>query len=271
MITLLKLGGSLITEKDQAHTLRPETILSIGSEIKRALSDDPNLKLIIGHGSGSFGHIPAKRYQTREGVFTAAGWQGFAEVSAEAADLNRSVTALLRSCGLPVISFSPLSAVQVSNRTIVHWDKKPIFDCLQNGLIPLVYGDTVFDDQLGGTILSTEDLFTDLARDAGDASKAGAAVRILLAGREEGIWQDYPKNQTLIRELNIRNINKKNVEFIQASEFPDVTGGMFSKVQLMAALLQSGLISEAHIFSGNIPENIYQSLTGTCPGTKLWL
>ena len=79
MITLLKLGGSLITDKSQAHTARPELIRRLAEEIRSAWEPDRS-PLIIGHGSGSFGHIPAKKYGTRGGVRTEEEWTGFAEV-----------------------------------------------------------------------------------------------------------------------------------------------------------------------------------------------
>ena len=89
MITFLKLGGSLITDKSSAHTARIDVIRRIGLEILDAWSENKG-PLLIGHGSGSFGHIPAKKYGTRDGVSTKSEWAGFAEVHAEATILNEA-------------------------------------------------------------------------------------------------------------------------------------------------------------------------------------
>ena len=264
MITFLKLGGSLITEKDKPRTIRTETIQRIGIEIRTALNDNPEIKLILGHGSGSFGHIPAQRYKTRDGVHSSEEWLGFAEVSAMAAALNYQVTAILRDCGLPVISFSPMSAVKTDKRIITEWDLTSIVDSLQNHLIPMIYGDTIFDTSLGGTILSTEELFRELAKQAAGSS------RILLSGLEKGIWQDYPKKESLINNLNIRDFQVSDPGYIMQSEFPDVTGGMQSKVNLMGLLLTEGIIHEVQIFSGEIPGNISAAILGKHPGTRLF-
>ena len=70
MITFLKLGGSLITEKDKAHHARQATIRRLGMEIREAMEERPDLQIILGHGSGSFGHIPAHKFKTRDGVFS---------------------------------------------------------------------------------------------------------------------------------------------------------------------------------------------------------
>jgi len=98
LITLLKLGGSLITNKEKPHSVRTETIRRVGFEIKEALDSDPDIKLILGHGSGSFGHVPASRYHTLDGVQTPSEWRGFAEVHAEADELNKITVSILRGC-----------------------------------------------------------------------------------------------------------------------------------------------------------------------------
>ena len=67
-LVLLKLGGSVITDKSQPFTAREDTIRRLGREIRQALEDQPNLRLVLGHGSGSFGHVVAQNYRTREGI-----------------------------------------------------------------------------------------------------------------------------------------------------------------------------------------------------------
>ena len=64
-LQFLKLGGSLITEKDLPRTPLLEVIERLVGEIASVLSGKVNLKLLLGHGSGSFGHVPAKEYGTR--------------------------------------------------------------------------------------------------------------------------------------------------------------------------------------------------------------
>ena len=153
MITLLKLGGSLITDKDTPHTVRAELLHSLCKEVAAVWLKEP-FPLIIGHGSGSFGHIPAKKYQTRKGVSSAEEWKGFAEVHSESTALNRVVLDSLRGAGLPVISFVPMDCVRGTNGKITHWGLIRLLTAVENGLIPLVFGDTVFDECLGGTIFS---------------------------------------------------------------------------------------------------------------------
>ena len=246
MITLLKLGGSLITDKNTAHTIRQDVLDRLAEEIYEVWSQthDP---LIIGHGSGSFGHIPAKKFRTRDGVQSEPQWAGFAEVHAESTALNHIVTNTLRAAGLPVISFVPMDNVRTNDGIVSFWDTHPIKECLSHHLIPIIFGDVIFDDKKGGTILSTEDLFVHLCETFSEPP------RILLAGLEEGVWRDFPRNTELLHNISADNTEDS---FIQESVFTDVTGGMHEKVRLMKSLVRNGKIKSALIFSGEIPGNM---------------
>ena len=72
-IVLLKLGGSLITDKDIPYTPRLDKLTDLAQEIKTVLDSSPDLLLILGHGSGSFGHVAAKKYGTRDGLPAQGG------------------------------------------------------------------------------------------------------------------------------------------------------------------------------------------------------
>ncbi len=128
------------------------------------MKNNPELSLLLGHGSGSFGHVPAKLYGTRNGVSTVEEWRGFSKVWVEARTLNQIVIHYLAQAGLPVIAISPSSAIITNNGFVTQWDTTPIQKALSAGLIPVVYGDVIFDQVLGGTILSTEELFYHLAQ-----------------------------------------------------------------------------------------------------------
>jgi hypothetical protein len=106
-LVFVKLGGSVITDKTRIETARPDVIARIACEVASARAEQPGLKLVLGHGSGSFGHVVARRFGTREGVHGADAWRGFAEVAAVAARLNRIVVDAFREAGVPVWSLQP--------------------------------------------------------------------------------------------------------------------------------------------------------------------
>jgi isopentenyl phosphate kinase len=260
-LTFLKLGGSLITDKDTPRTPRREVLARLAGEIASARQVHPRLPLILGHGSGSFGHSEARKHNTRQGVHSIEGWLGFAAVWKEARALNQIVLEALLEAGLPVIAFPPSAAVIASGGKVKHWDLSPITAALGAGLIPLINGDTIFDDTRGGTILSTEDLFLYLAA-------ALRPKRILLAGREAGVWADFPACTQLIPYISEKNFDQL-ASSIGGSASVDVTGGMIEKVRSMLALTESLPELRSIIFSGSQPGLVSAALTGQNPGTLI--
>jgi len=260
-LKFLKLGGSLITDKNRPQTPRLEALARLSGEIASALEQDPGLRLVLGHGSGSFGHVAGKRHGTRQGVHTSQGWLGFAEVWRDAATLNRIVMESLHAAGLPAISFPPSASVTSQDGKIAAWDLRPIRSALQAGLLPVVYGDVVFDTVRGGTILSTEDLFDHLARQLDPD-------RLLLAGIEAGVWADFPACTELVPEITPANVDQV-ARALGGSVATDVTGGMASKVREMLALVEAMPSLEVLIFSGEKPGHVQAALSGGPVGTAV--
>jgi isopentenyl phosphate kinase len=258
-LVFLKLGGSVITDKDVPNTANLDRIDTIAKEIIHAQKVNPNLTLLLGHGSGSFGHHAAQKYDTRNGVSTPQGWQGFIEVAARARELDQIVLDRFLRQGINALSISPCSTIMADNRQIVSWDTSTIEQAFQQKLVPVIYGDTILDRKLGGIIFSTEELFSWLAQKL-------KPERILLAGLEEGVWKDFPKRNQLISEINPQQYLSEKAD-IQASISTDVTGGMRSKVEDMIQLAKKLSRLEVQIFSAVQPGNVYSTLIGNQKGT----
>lgn len=259
-LVFLKLGGSLITEKNKPRTPRLETMARLAGEIAAAMQTASGLQLIVGHGAGSFGHVSANKYGTRQGVHTPEAWLGFAEVWWDASALNRLVVSALRDTGLPAIAFPPSASVIARNREVASWDLTPLKLALRAGLLPVIFGDVVFDLERGGTILSTEDLFTHLARHL----RPG---RVLLAGIEPGVWADFPHCTRLITEITPDNFPEV-ARGLRGSAATDVTGGMASKVEQSLKLVQE-IDQEVLIFSGETKGLLQVTLLGQKIGTSI--
>lgn len=251
----------MITVKTQPRTPRLDVLARLAEEISVIWRQNPGSHLIIGHGAGSFGHVSAKKYGTRQGVHTAEEWLGFAEVWWDASALNRLVMEALRAAGLPVIALPPSASVIARDGQVERWDLAPLKAALQAGLLPVVFGDVIFDSLRGGTILSTEDLFTYLARQL-------HPNRLLLAGIEMGVWADYPLNTKLVLEITPQNLGEV-APALGGSAATDVTGGMASKVQEMLSLVEEIPGLEVLIFSGERPDLVREALCGARVGTVL--
>src|SRR5258707_13259114 len=103
MLTFLKLGRSLLTDKSKPRPPRPEVLARLMGEIAAARQARPEQQLVLGHGSGSFGHVEAGKYGTRQGVRTPEQWRGLAEVQAVAGELERLGVEGAPRVGLPVV------------------------------------------------------------------------------------------------------------------------------------------------------------------------
>ncbi|KUK46155.1 MAG: hypothetical protein XD73_0975, partial [Anaerolinea thermophila] len=260
-LIFVKLGGSLITNKNQAYSARRPLISRLVQEIKQALQANPELSIILGHGSGSFGHPPAKKFQTRLGVRTENEWHGFIEVRQQADALHRIVMDELWQAGLNAISFPPSSLVVTRNHMDIQMNIQPLRHALQHTLLPVVFGDVVFDHTLGGTIVSTEEILAHLCDHL-------PIQRIYIAGIEKGVWKNSNDPQQLFQVLTPAEFSTF-AEEIKGSSAPDVTGGMRSKVEILFSIIQKHPNMEATIFSGEEPDNLFQVLTGKPCGTML--
>ena len=240
----LKLGGSLITDKRQPYTARHEVIGRLADETRQALDRNPHLRLLIGHGSGSFGHWAAKPYGTREGVHSPAQWRGYAQVAASASRLNRIVTDAFLKANVPVLSLQPSASAQCQAYGLESLSTWPIHRALAHGLVPLLYGDVAFDDVHGGTIVSTEDIFVFLAGD-----RELRPSRILLLGEVPGVLDSAGDVIPRITPGTLPTFQSA----LDGSSGVDVTGGMADKVAQMVELVRSYPDIHSHLFSGTAP------------------
>ncbi|MGH9360779.1 MAG: isopentenyl phosphate kinase, partial [Thermoanaerobaculia bacterium] len=169
-VILLKLGGSLLTQKDRPRTARMEVIRRLAGEIAAARAEP----LILGHGSGSFGHVAAARAGIGAGPVAAERLAGVAETQAEAAELHRIVVAALREAGAKPFSLVPGSFLVGRRGQIEGTLPLALPVALAGGFLPVVYGDVVMDFEWGAAIASTEAVLALLAR---ELPAAGYAVR----------------------------------------------------------------------------------------------
>jgi isopentenyl phosphate kinase len=257
-VIFLKLGGSLITDKSQREAAQHAVLRRLANEIAEAVRAKPETRLLIGHGSGSFGHPPAAQFGTRAGATTDQDWRGFAEVWSAANRLHRIVLDALTEAGLSIISFPPSASAVTERGELVEIGDEPLHRAVKAGLIPVTLGDVAFDRAQGSTIVSTEQVLVFLA----DLLRP---ERILLAGIEEGVYADYPERTKLIPEISEISADLR----LEGAEATDVTGGMAHKVEQALMLASAAPEAEVRIFSGAISGNVQASLLGYTLGTRI--
>ena len=252
----LKLGGSLITEKSQTNTARLDVIDRLASEIQDIFSENPEIPILVGHGSGSFGHHAAAKFGTHLGASTVEDWQGVVAVWKAANKLHRIVMDSLLAAGLPVISYPPSASALALDGELTDFAIGPIKQALSKGLIPVTHGDVVFDETRGAMIASTEALFSHLIEEIKPS-------RILLAGLTPGV---YDRSEKILSSISQAELN--GLAFTDL-ERRDVTGGMESKVKYALAFSKILPDTEVRIFSGEVPGQLREVLLGSPKGTLI--
>ena len=247
-LIFLKLGGSLITDKLKPYTLRQDTIRRIAKEIHEARQEE-KIKLIVGHGGGSFPHQSATKYMTNKGIINEESYRGIAIVQKDASKLNKIIVNVFIDRGENAISVQPSSAVLCSNIRIIQWDIEPIKKMLKFNLLPVPYGDVALDLKQGCCIISTEEILTFLA-------KKMNCKKIILAGKTDGVLDS---DGNIIKKITNTNF-KKIKKYLKQSDGTDATGGMMHKVERILEFAKYGITSQ--IINGNIEGNIKKALLG---------
>lgn len=258
MLVFVKLGGSLITDKTKRYVVRRGILERLAGEISAALTEMPDLQLVVGHGSGSFGHVAAydAGYDPADGHPSP---EAFAAVGAAAGELNTLVRRALVDAGVPAVSLPPSALARVQDDTIAHFDIIPFEGLLEWGAVPLTFGDVALTPE-GGTIVSTETVFSQLARRL-------RPDRMLLLSEIEGVYAENPHDVSVGREPHllreITPISWPTVrEGLAGARGTDVTGGMIDKVSQMVTLLDVLPALEVVIASGLEHGLLHRALSG---------
>ncbi len=232
-LVLVKIGGSLITDKNKPFTVKEKALDTICDEIAAAMKT--GRQLIVGHGGGSFPHFPAKKYQTHKGIINEDSYRGIAEVADAAARLNRIVVKKLLEKGVNAVSVSPMNIMVAEDFKLKEICLTSIEELLRLGLLPVLYGDQVLDTKVGCTIFSTEKVLGYLAYHL--KQKGYEVERIIHCGLTNGVYDQNGKTINLINSTNFSRYK----DVLTGSHGIDVTGGMIHKVEETLALAKAGV------------------------------
>jgi isopentenyl phosphate kinase len=260
-VVLVKLGGSLITDKARPESPRREVLARLAGEIARVMAAGA-LRLVVGHGSGSFGHVAARRFDLASGIRSPDQLPGIAITQERAAALHRLVLAALAEAGVTAFSIAPSSCVVAAAGRPMEIADEPLRLALERGLLPVLYGDVVMDREWGASICSTERLFELIIR---RLSLHGWAVRrVLWLGETDGLHDGAGKTIPRVSGADLAAVSS----FIGAAAGTDVTGGMLHRVETAVALAQLGIPSL--LANGLTPGLLERALRGEeVPGTAV--
>ena len=242
MTVVLKLGGSVITEKDEPETIDDERLRAVAASVAGAETGG----LVLVHGGGSFGHHHASAH----GVSTTAGTRdavAVREIHDAMKRLNDAVLDALSGRGVPAVPVHPFSAARRDVDGALDLPTRGVGTMLAEGFVPVLHGDVVAHTGEGATIVSGDELVVSLADGLG-------ADRVGLCSTVPGVLD---AGEVIPRIGSYDEV----ADVLGESASTDVTGGMAAKVR---ALFE--LDAPASIFG---PENVEAFLAGDSPGTRI--
>ena len=229
-LILIKLGGSIISDKTKINKARFNVIKDLSRQVKNFLRNDKNLSIIITTGAGGFGHPVAKIYEhnLEEGL-------PFIKDAVKA--INQIVIESLNKEGVRAVSVEPSEIAQYKNKEIVSLFHGFIVGLLEKNIIPVFHADLVDDQKLGISILSMDKFLVDLA--IFFKNKNYEVEKVIFAGTTAGV---VSRVGTTIKKITKKNLSKIKEVFYKGKGI-NVTGGMKYKVEQCLRLAEEEIDS----------------------------
>ena len=245
MTTVLKLGGSLVTEKHSPETVDEAALSDALDAVAASLEEGSVERLVLVHGGGSFGH----HHAAERGVSASEGTSDARDAVAihdAMGRLNATVVEGLHDRGVEALPVRPLSLASRDAAGDLDLPTGSVERMLGEGFCPVLHGDGVVQTGAGVTILSGDEVVVSLARSL-------SVDRVGLCSTVPGVLDS--EGEVVARVDRFADVEAA----LGGSDATDVTGGMAGKVRTLL-----GLPVPAHVFG---PDGLRDFLGGGSPGT----
>jgi isopentenyl phosphate kinase len=282
-VRLVKLGGSVITDKSTPFSYRDAVVRALGREISSS-----GLPIVLVHGGGYFGHPVAGKYGLTSRKSSLSS-EGVSETRRAMFDLDEKVCSSLSSAGVRPYAFSPVTLLLEEGRRNPSSASSFIRDLLRGGMTPVTFGDVV-QDAGGFRIISGDTICAELATMLraelcvmamdvdGLLGKDGRVIRSLGgggnnrsdSGKEDGereVMMRMRKKRTLTQDDEGEggahpgeSTSLDDLLGVPGPGRPDATGGIRSKMREAMRMASSG--TEVRLVSGLNPAEFSKALKG---------
>ncbi|WP_411963834.1 isopentenyl phosphate kinase [Haloferax sp. YSMS24] len=243
-LVVLKLGGSVVTDKDEPETVDDDGLAAAADAVATLAESG---QVVVVHGGGSFGHHHAADHgvSSETGTHDASGVRAIHDAMKR---LNDAVLDALSERGVAALPVHPLSAGAREEDGSLTLPLAATETMLAEGFVPVLHGDVIAHAGEGATIVSGDDLVVSLASGLG-------ADRVGLCSTVPGVLDT---DGEVIPEITAF---EDAAAALGGSESTDVTGGMAAKVRKLLALG-----APAHVFG---PDGLSAFVAGEAPGTVI--
>ena len=230
---VVKLGGSVITDKKVAFSYREAAVRGLGSAMASS-----KVPVVLVHGGGSFGHTEARRHGLSSSRSSPSP-EGVSETREAMFNLDAKVCASLSAAGVHPYPFSPFTLLDRDGGAGSSFLER----LLRAGTTPVTFGDVVHDGK-GFRVLSGDTICVELAEMLG-------APRCVMALDVEGVLDERGAVIGVLSEEGEARISPARA---------DATGGIALKIKEAMRMASSG--TEVRFVSGLRPAEFSKALKG---------
>lgn len=238
-VTIVKLGGSVITDKKVAFSYREKAVRGLGKAMASS-----GMQIVVVHGGGSFGHTVAKRYGLSSRKSSPSP-EGVSETRDAMFRLDEKVCTTLLAAGMRPYPFSPFTLLDREG----DGGSSFIERLLLAGMTPVTFGDVVHDGR-GFRILSGDTICVELAEMLG-------AARCVMSVDVDGLLDE---NGAVIKVLGANGQTEFSPSRRLGAKGADATGGIALKMKEAVRMASSG--TEVLLVSGLRPAEFLKALRG---------
>ena len=252
-VILLKLGGGLLTDKEKPLSIREDIVKSTIDQIINA-----NAKLILIHGGGSFGHPLAKKYDILDGLNTSVPNQilGLTETHQAMVKFNSYLVNMFLEKNYPALSIQPSSIFINDSGNTINKSLDIIETMLDLNILPILYGDIIFDKQGSFSIISGDQIIFKLC----EKLKKYHISKVIFGIEIDGIFINTQDNKNKNIKL-VPEILSSNLDLLDLADLGkkiDVTGGIKGKINSIKDICNFNI--PVQILNGLKENYIFKSL-----------
>jgi isopentenyl phosphate kinase len=257
-LLVLKLGGSLITNKQKPSVVLRERIDVFSRELRSFRDEWPEVDLVLGVGSGSVGHFVAHRYGLRNGAASPREFLGMCITHNKVTNLSVAIVRALLSQGLPAFTLSSASMITSTDGMAAVVNFKPVGILLSRHCIPVLQGDTICDEVAGTYVMSTEDILHEAIK---SLWRRYEVVTVAYLSDVSGVLDESGRP--------ISHLGPRDDIILRGRLGHDVTGGILSKV---ATARRTAQYSDAvYIVDGKLPNVLERVIRHGEVGTRIFI
>jgi isopentenyl phosphate kinase len=232
-LTLLKLGGSVITKKEiSPPSINTEAVSRIAKEIKSY-----SQPLLIVLGGGAHGHQAAHEYGFGDSNTPSSKLvSGIPAIRHNMTVLSLGIESILTSNDISSVVIPPFASAILDDGKIDKFSLEMVRKAIDANHTIITHGDVCYDNTRGAAILSGDTILAYLTTQLD-------IERVLVGTNVDGLLNANPienPNAQIIPVINQSNRNEV-LDIAGPSESTDVTGGMKRKISDLLEIAQLGI------------------------------